>query len=214
MKFPLIYADPAWTFETFSENGKDRSPEQHYACLSIDDIKSLPVGDLAADNSVCLMWVIDTHIPQALDVMASWGFKYKTVGFYYVKVGRALQPDMLMGYWTRANPEMCLLGTRGHPKRKGKDVARLILELDPSEQVIFAPRTKHSEKPLVAYDRIERLVDGPYLELFARHARACWHQWGNEVGKTGGTPNLIHMPGWPARAADNDNSLFGGNNAA
>ena len=207
MSIPFVYADPAWQFETWSEEGKDRSPEEHYDCMPLDEIKALPVRDIVADASASGLWVIDTMIPQGIEVLNAWGFDYKTVLFYYVKVGRALRPHMGMGYWTRANPEICLFGTRGKPKRNGKGVERLIFDLDPNDRTILAPRGEHSEKPLEAYSRIERLLSGPYLELFARHARAGWQQWGNEVGKTGGTPNLFHLPGHPARAS-NDNSLF------
>ncbi len=215
MKFPLIYADPAWTFETYSEEGKDRSPEQHYECMTLDEIKAMPVADLAADDSAALLWGCDPLLDKAFEVLSAWGFTFKTVGFYYVKVGRGLRPHTGMGYWTRANPEICLLGTRGNVKRMSKGVQRLILELDYEDKVVLAPRTLHSEKPPVVYERIEKLLRGPYLELFARHARPGWHQWGNEVGKTGGIPNLIHMPGYPARAfTANDNSLFGGTDVA
>ncbi|WP_047308825.1 MT-A70 family methyltransferase [Rhodopseudomonas palustris] len=213
MRFPLIYADPAWTFETYSEEGKEHSPEQHYECMSLDEIMNLPVADIAAEDSGCLMWVTDPLLDKGLETMKRWGFTFKTIGLYYVKVGRGLRPHVGMGYWTRANPEICIFGTRGRPKRKGKDVERLILDLDPDERVILAPRGEHSQKPLEAYNRIERLIDGPYLEMFARHARHGWHHWGNEVGKTGGVPNLFHLPGYPATAS-NDNSLFGGTNAA
>jgi N6-adenosine-specific RNA methylase IME4 len=213
MRFPLIYADPAWIFETWSEEGKEHSPEQHYDCMPLPVIQSLPVQDVAAEDSACCMWVIDTLLPQGIATLERWGFNYVTVGFYYVKVGPALTPHLGMGYWTRANPEICIFGTRGKPKRKGKDVRRLILDLEPDEKTFLSPRGEHSVKPLEAYDRIERLVDGPYLEMFARYARPGWHQWGNEVGKTGGIPNLFHLPGFPARAAANDN-LFGGINAA
>ncbi|GAB9131386.1 MULTISPECIES: MT-A70 family methyltransferase [Bradyrhizobium] len=208
MNFPFVYADPAWMFETWSEEGKERSPEEHYDCMPLDEIKALPVREIVPEDAACGLWVIDTMIDEGIKVLAEWGFTYKTVLFYYVKVGRALRPHMGMGYWTRANPEICLFGTRGKPKRNGKGVERLILDLDPNDRTILAPRGERSAKPLEAYNRIERLLDGPYIELFARHARAGWSQWGNEVGKTGGVPNLFHLPGHPARAA-NDNSLFG-----
>ena len=155
MSIPFVYADPAWQFETWSEEGKDRSPEEHYDCMPLDEIKALPVRDIVADDSACGLWVIDTMIPQGIEVLNAWGFDYKTVLFYYVKVGRALRPHMGMGYWTRANPEICLFGTRGKPKRNGKGVERLILDLDPNDRTILAPRGEHSEKPLEAYSRIE-----------------------------------------------------------
>lgn len=77
------------------------------------------------------------------------------------------------GYWTRANTEPCLLATRGHPKRLNADVRMAIIE----------PRREHSRKPDCVHDRIERLVDGPYLELFARRTRPRWRVWGNQIGQ-------------------------------
>jgi N6-adenosine-specific RNA methylase IME4 len=214
VRFPLIYGDPAWTYETWSDEGKDRSPEQHYECMTLDQIKAMPVADLAEDDSACVLWCCDPLLDKGFEVLKAWDFTFKTVCFYYVKVTRHFNPVTGMGYWTRANPEIALLGTRGNPKRLSKGVQRLIFECDYSEKVILAPRTLHSEKPHEAYRRIERLFDGPYLELFARHARPGWHQWGNEVGKTGGIPNIIHMPGYPAKAAANTNNLFGEHHVA
>jgi N6-adenosine-specific RNA methylase IME4 len=215
-KFKTFYGDPAWTYETWSDEGKDRSPEQHYECMTLDQIKAMPVADLAEDDSACVLWCCDPLLDKGFEVLKAWDFTFKTVCFYYVKVTRHFNPVTGMGYWTRANPEIALLGTRGNPKRLSKGVQRLIFECDYSEKVILAPRTLHSEKPHEAYRRIERLFDGPYLELFARHARPGWHQWGNEVGKTGGIPNIIQIPGYPAKAfhTANDNSLFGGTDVA
>ena len=107
--YGVIYADPAWTFTTRSDKGKDRSPEQHYDCMTLDDIKALPVRDLAAKNCVLLIWVIDTHLPMALEVIEAWGFKYKTKAFNWVKTNKDGSPFTGMGFWTRANPEDCLM---------------------------------------------------------------------------------------------------------
>jgi N6-adenosine-specific RNA methylase IME4 len=171
--YRAIYADPPWRFATYSDKGKGRSAEAHYDCLSLNEIKALPVAAWAAPDAVLLMWATDPLLPQALDVVRAWGFTYKTVGFYWVK--RNLGGDGFftgMGFWTRANPEMCLLATRGHPRRRGADVPRLLV----------APRREHSRKPEEAYARIERLVEGPYLELFARATRPGWHTLGNQAG--------------------------------
>jgi N6-adenosine-specific RNA methylase IME4 len=121
-------------------------------------------------------------LDDAFMVMDAWGFVYKTCAFAWFK-GNALPlfPDdmrdqMGCGYWTRANSEVCLLGTRGRPKRVNADVRQAILE----------PRREHSRKPDCIYERIERLVEGPYLELFARSRRRGWDAFGYEVGKFGG----------------------------
>ena len=172
LKYGVIYADPPWSFKTFSDKGKDRSPEKHYDVLSHNDICNLPVGNIARDDSVLLMWVIDPLLDKAFEVINAWGFKYKTVAFTWAKLNKT-KPGFFtgLGYWTRGNPEMCLLATKGRPKRIHKDVAQLII----------SERRKHSEKPLIHKD-IERLVDGPYIELFARQKPyKNWDYWGNEV---------------------------------
>ena len=107
--------------------------------------------------------------------MEAWGFEYKTVAFYWVKLNTAAKhpADYFtgLGYWTRANPEQCLLGTRGKPPRRAKNVKRLIVE----------KRREHSRKPECVRERIERLVAGPYLELFARETKQGWDTWGDQV---------------------------------
>src|SRR5205823_5959167 len=113
---------------------------------------------------------------RALEVVRAWGFTYKTVGFYWAKLspGRGglllTERDFFtgMGFWTRANPEPCLLATRGKPKRLSGAVRKLVI----------APRREHSRKPDEVYERIERLAEGPYLELFGRATRPGWHSWG------------------------------------
>jgi N6-adenosine-specific RNA methylase IME4 len=118
-------------------------------------------------------------IPHALEVMAAWGFTYKTIGFVWAKttsrtdMSWAPKYHMGLGYWTRANVEIVLLGVRGKPKRTGKGV----------RQLIVAPKREHSRKPDEFYERAERLCDGPYLELFSRQSRPGWSAFGNEVGK-------------------------------
>ena len=171
-KYNIIYADPPWTFTTRSDKGKDRSPENHYNCMTLKDICNLPVSDITKPDSVLLMWVVDPLLDQAFKVIDAWGFTYKTVGFTWAKTNKNTMGFFTgLGYWTRGNPEMCLLATKGRPKRIHKDVAQLII----------SERRKHSEKPLIHKD-IERLVDGPYIELFARQKPyKNWDYWGNEV---------------------------------
>ena len=181
--YDIIAADPAWTFLTRSAKGKGRSAEQHYSCLTIDEIKALPVRDLAAEDCVLFLWVTDPHLRIGLEVMEAWGFRYSTVGFTWVKLQASLAGSTGgwnersfftgMGYWTRSSPEMCLLGTRGSPKRINKDV----------RQLIIAPRREHSRKPDEAYERMLRLIGGPAIELFARTARQGWDSWGDETAK-------------------------------
>ena len=194
--YRALLVDVPWSFLVRSDKGKDRSPEKHYSVMTLDEIKALPVRDLVhKDGAVIHFWVIDTHVQMAFDVLAAWGFTYKTVGFYWAKTNKDGSFFTGMGFWTRANPEHAyeayfgeteqeversFLATVGSPKRTGKDVPRLIV----------APRREHSRKPDEIYERIERLTDGPYLELFSRQWRPNWTAWGNEVDRFGGDPDV------------------------
>ena len=173
-KYAVIYADVPWRFIKYSEKDQSRSPENHYDVMSLDDIKNLPIRNHAMDDCVLLFWATDPLLEKAFEVIKAWGFTYKTVGFYWAKQNKKSDTFFTgMGYWTRANPEQCLLATIGHPKRKAKDVQRLIV----------SPRREHSRKPDEVIIRIERLLDGPYLELFARQSRPNWNVFGNETDK-------------------------------
>jgi len=173
-KYNVIYADPPWTFKTFSDKGKDRSPENHYNVMSLQDICNLPVNNIANDDSVLLMWVVDPLLDKAFKVIEAWGFKYKTVGFTWAKTNKKSMGFFTgLGYWTRGNPEMCLLATKGKPKRISKSVPQLVVE----------QRREHSRKPDIMYNHIENLLEGPYIELFARTQRSGWDSWGNQTDK-------------------------------
>lgn len=171
-KYSVIYADPPWTFNVWSGEGKDRAAENHYPTMTQSEIEALPVADMAADDCALFMWAVMPQLPEALAVIKAWGFTYKTCAFTWVKTTKdGERPAMGMGYWTRANAEVCLLATKGSPTRLNADVA----------QVITSPRMEHSRKPDEAAARIERLLGGPYIELFARRPRAGWDVWGNQV---------------------------------
>src|SRR5687768_8358539 len=172
--YQLIYADPPWQFRVHSKRVGSRSAERHYPVMSLVDIAALPVSKIAAKNSVLLMWAIDPMLDIVFDVIKAWGFRFKTVGFYWVKENiKSAGFFTGLGYYTRANPEQCLLATRGDGlKRKDRSVRRLIV----------APRGRHSEKPIEAYSRIERLFGNTNrIELFARRRRAGWDAFGNQV---------------------------------
>jgi N6-adenosine-specific RNA methylase IME4 len=171
--FKTILADPPWNFVTRSAKGKGRSADRYYLCMSIDAIKALPVAGLAADDCTLFLWATFPHLVQALTVIEAWGFTYKS-GAVWAKPTRNGQGwAMGCGYWWRGNPELLLPATRGRPKRVDRGQLALIV----------APRREHSRKPDEAYERIERLVAGPYLELFARHTRPGWATWGLEKEK-------------------------------
>lgn len=172
--YGAIVVDPPWSFTTYSAKGKGRSPENHYGCMTMADIKAMPVADLSSPDCALFLWVTDPTLPIGLEVMAAWGFTYKTVAFTWAKRTRTdAKWHLGCGYWTRANPEMCLLGTKGKPTRLARDV----------RQLVVAPVREHSRKPDEIRECVERLVAGPYLEMFARERRPGWDSWGNEVGK-------------------------------
>jgi N6-adenosine-specific RNA methylase IME4 len=188
--FGAILADPPWAFELYGWTGN--SPGNGLPCRTDDDpyqvmdetaLSALPVSDLAAEDAVLFIWVTWPVMNWALRVIEAWGFIYKTSAFVWTKA-HAQQLEMFqdhldvqigLGFWTRANTEPCLLATRGRPKRLNADV----------RQAIIAPRREHSRKPDGIHERIERLVAGPYLELFARQQRPGWTVWGNETSKFG-----------------------------
>lgn len=178
--YGAILADPPWNFRVWSKDtGSGRSPCAHYPTQSTDDLASLPVADLALPNCALFIWACWPTLVDALELIESWGFIYKTCAFSWMKAdpyrlfADEATPFAGMGYWTRANTEPCLLATRGSPKRLNADV----------RQGIIAPRREHSRKPDEIHGRIERLVAGPYLELFARQERLGWDVWGNETTK-------------------------------
>ena len=163
--------------------------ERHYATMSLADIKALPVADVAAKDAILLLWAVDCMLPEALAVGEAWGFTFKTVAFTWAKLTRAWDDDsgtipasadprdergfwhIGLGYWTRGNPEQCLLFTRGKPKRQSAAV----------RQLLVSQRREHSRKPDEQYERIEALCSGPRRELFARHRWPGWEAWGNQL---------------------------------
>jgi len=111
--FAAIYADPPWPFKTWSPKGQGRSGEAHYSTLSHADLEAMPVGELAADDSTLFLWIVQTQIPQAVNLFRAWGFEFKSVAFAWMK-GDSLPlfpadvaTQMGMGKWTRAEFEQC-----------------------------------------------------------------------------------------------------------
>jgi len=160
-KYRVIYADPPWSY---SNSGFSQSAASQYPTMAIEDICALPVGDLAADECVLFLWATSPLLPEALRVMAAWGFEYKASRVWVKNRAPGL------GWFVNTRHEFLLIGVRGrgHPKIK-------------IDSVIEADVTGHSAKPHIVYEQIEQCYDGPYIELFARNTREGWHSWGNEV---------------------------------
>ena len=176
-KYNIIYADPPWTFKTWSNKGKGKSAEQYYDCMTIDAIQTLPVNEIADENCILFIWVTYPKLIEGIETISKWGFTYKTCAFSWIKKNK--KADSLfwgLGYWTRANNEICLLATKGKPKRVGKGV----------HQVVMDKIREHSRKPDCVRDRIIELCGNlPRIELFARQETEGWDVWGNEVNSIG-----------------------------
>lgn len=163
-KYSVIYADPPWRYERSKVQG---AAEKHYPTMGIDELCAL------------FLWATFPQLPEALRLIRAWGFRYRTVAFVWLKRNRK-SPSWFygMGYWTRSNAEICLLATKGKPKRQSAGV----------HQFLISPIEQHSKKPDAAREKIVALMgDLPRIELFARQKTPGWDIWGNEL------PNSIEM---------------------
>ena len=174
-KYDVIYADPPWRFNVWSrDTGLGRSADNHYPTMQKQDIEELPIDRIAKKDSVLLMWATFPCLEQTLELIKKWGYTYKTCAFTWVKKNKKSDSDFVgMGYYTRANAEICLLASRGKPlKRLSRSV----------RQVIQTPIEEHSKKPAEVRERIVELFgDVEKIELFARQYAVGWDCWGNEV---------------------------------
>lgn len=169
----LVLADPPWRFKSF--DGKSAVPTQAadpYETMTIDDLMAMNVMGVASKNSLLAMWVVGTHMEQAMRLARAWGFSYVTDLFVWDK------GKMGMGYHTRKEAELCLLFKRG----KGLPVRSHSVR-----QIIRAPKRQHSRKPDEQYDALDALYGTEIrrLELFARQQRFGWTAWGLETDKFG-----------------------------
>lgn len=184
-QYGAILIDPPWSFSTWSDAGQVRGAESHYPTLTLDDLRALPLQRYMLPDCAVFMWCTWPTLPQAFDLGVAWGLTYKTCAFDWLKRTSTRQHwHVGMGYWSRANSEPCLLFTQGTPKRKSKGVQQLIVEDDAQLALfppIIAPVMAHSTKPIEQYTRIESLVEGPYLEIFARARRSGWDAIGNGI---------------------------------
>lgn len=165
-KYQIIYADPPWEWSTYSEKGRQKTSDRHYPLMPKEELLALPIKSMADNDCILFMWAQDAHLETALTLGRAWGFTYKTIGFIWDK------QNFGMGYWTRKGAEICLLFTKGHPKRISGNVRQFISE----------KAGKHSSKPEIIRERMVQLMgDLPRIELFARRKVEGWDCWGNEV---------------------------------
>ena len=178
MKYNIIYADPPWRYNDRKCNG---ACENHYNTMKIEDICNLPINEMAADDCVLFLWTTYPMLQEAIQLIKAWGFKYKTIGFQWIKLNKSINNPLFiqknnlffgLGRWTRGNTEPCLIAVKGKPKRISNKISQIILE----------PIGKHSKKPDIVKDKIVELIgDLPRIELFARQKTEGWDVWGNEV---------------------------------
>lgn len=188
MKFPdkkysVIYADPPWSYRQHGTGPKSRgNAAQHYHTMSTEDICALPIRQImrggGGQGCALFMWATFPQIADALRVMETWGFTYKTAAFVWVKKNRKSDtPFWGMGAYTRANAEICLLGMTPDFRASEQIKSHAV------HQIIEAPVMEHSIKPDETRRRIvELLGDVPRIELFARQRVPGWDAWGNEIG--------------------------------
>jgi N6-adenosine-specific RNA methylase IME4 len=174
-KFDVIYADPAWEFNSSKTGGSMNSgASQKYEVMSIEELKALPVESLASDNCLLVMWWVGAMPQEAIDLVRAWGFKLKNMnGFVWNKLTVKGNPAFGMGYYTRAGSESAIIATKGKPDIKNRSV----------RAVISAPVGKHSEKPDEFRKAINKLMGDncPKIELFARQKAGGFESWGNEL---------------------------------
>lgn len=187
-KYNIIYADPPWPYD----NEKGNDPKMGgftYPSMDLEDIKNLPINEISNKNSVLFLWATMPKLIEAFEVIESWGFKYTTCAFVWVKLNKKSKFDTKryndkrydiieggiysgLGHWTNGNVELCLFAKKGSLPRQQKNV----------KQLIFSPLGRHSAKPQEVKKRITDLMgDIPRIELFARDLTYGWDAWGNEI---------------------------------
>ncbi len=186
-RFSTILADPPWQFT--NRTGK-MAPEHRrlsrYATMTLDEILELPVAQMARPTSHLYLWIPNALLGEGLEVMKRWGFTYKT-NFVWYKVRKDGGPDRRgVGFYFRNVTELVLFGTRGKNARTLQPGRR-------QENILLTRKREHSRKPDEFYQIIEACSPGPYLEIFARHPRPGWHQWGDGLARFPDVHHSLHQ---------------------
>jgi len=181
-KYQIILADPPWKYSSDpnSKRGIWGLANQHYKTMTIKDICDLPVSKIADKNCMLFLWVTFPNLQNGLDVVKAWGFEYKTTVFVWIKNSKTkIKPKKYgLGWYSRSNCEIVLLGRKGKFERKSACV----------QQIITTSIQEHSKKPNEVRNRILQLCgDLPRIELFARQKIPNWDAWGD-------SPNLQNQP--------------------
>ena len=174
-KYQIIYVDPPWKYNSRA-NHKTRFRGGccgHYSLMSYEEIKRLPIPDLADKNCALFLWNTFPYIDKQLELFKYWGFRYRTIAFLWVKLNsKNKKPFFGVGYYTKSNPEPCMLGMKGQLKTKDNSISNLV----------FSPRREHSRKPDEIREKIVKLFgDLPRIELFARQKTKDWNAIGYDI---------------------------------
>ena len=172
-KYNIIYADPPWHYNTWRDGMG--TAEKHYKTMKVEEIVNMKdtIKKISDNDCILFLWVTFPCLIEGLKVMKEWGFKYKTLGFSWIKTNKKNgKPFFGIGYYTKSNCEICLIGVKGKPIKKSNYVS----------SVVISPREEHSKKPDSVRDKIVELCgDIPRIELFARQSVEGWDCWGNEA---------------------------------
>jgi len=176
-KYQIIYADPPWHYKDKRKRPESDRPRKYggitYPVMTTQEICLLPVKDISYDNAILFIWATFPNLQEVFKVISAWGFKYTTLGFSWIKTNKKDgKPFFGIGYYTKSNCEVCLIGIKGKPFKASNKVS----------SVILSPINGHSRKPDIIRDKIVEFAgDLPRIELFARNRVNGWDAWGNEV---------------------------------
>ena len=178
-KYQIILADPPYEYSNSGSTKNSRgNAKQFYKTMPINEIKNLQVEKIADKNCVLFLWTTYPQIQNGLDILGAWGFNFKTIAFTWIKKTVNMKDFVGMGFYTRANPEIVLLGLKGKVHPIDKTV----------RNIVYSQIQEHSRKPAIVRDKIIQLMgDLPRIELFARQRCFNWDAWGDD-------PNLQNKP--------------------
>lgn len=169
-KYQIIYADPPWSYRNMGNI--QATANSHYKTMFQEEIEALPIKKISADDSILFLWATFPKIQEALNTIKAWGFEYKTVGFTWIKKNKNGGNFFGVGWYTKSNAEVCLIGVRGRSPKISNSIS----------SIIETVREKHSKKPNEVRDKIVKFCGNlPRIELFARQKTEGWDVWGNEV---------------------------------
>jgi N6-adenosine-specific RNA methylase IME4 len=172
LSYDVIVVDPPWRFRTWGEHNQAKSASRHYALMTTPDIHALPIGQLAQRDCILLLWSTGAMLPQALDAMRAWGFKYKSQIMWRKTTPRG-KVRMGTGYWARSMHEPILIGTIGKPSK---------FSAFPS--VFDGIAREHSRKPEEFFDLVAKHTTGlRRADVFSRQVRPGWEGFGDEAQK-------------------------------